>query len=102
MSEALGACRIDVWLWRARFVKTRGLAARLVEGGAVRLIRQGLTTRLDKPSREVRPGDELTFVVAGRLVSLKILACGERRGPAEEARALYTLIPGDDDSDREP
>ena len=96
MSEALGACRIDVWLWRARFVKTRGLAARLVDGGAVRLIRQRQTTRLDKPSREIRPGDELTFVVAGRLVSLKVLACGERRGPAEEACALYMLIQGDD------
>ena len=85
-------CRIDVWLWRARFVKTRGLAARLVEAGAVRLIRQGQTTRLDKPSREVRPGDDLTFMVAGRLVSLRVLACGERRGPPEEARALYDVV----------
>lgn len=90
--DSPGACRIDVWLWRARFVKTRGLAARLVEGGAVRLIRQGQTVRLDKPSREVRPGDELTFVVAGNLMSLKIRGCGERRGPATEARALYEIV----------
>ncbi|MGA0543703.1 RNA-binding S4 domain-containing protein [Brevundimonas sp. VNH65] len=92
MKGATDVCRIDVWLWRARFVKTRGLAARLVEAGAVRLIRQGQTTRLDKPSREVRPGDDLTFMVAGRLVSLRVLACGDRRGPAEEARALYEVV----------
>jgi ribosome-associated heat shock protein Hsp15 len=92
MNDADDACRIDLWLWRARFVKTRGLAARLVEDGAVRLIRQGRTTRLDKPARDVRPGDELTFVVAGRLVSLRIEATGERRGPPVEARALYSLI----------
>lgn len=92
MTDATDGCRIDVWLWRARFVKTRGLAARLVEAGAVRLIRQGQTTRLDKSSREVRPGDDLTFMVAGRLVSLRVLACGERRGPAEEARALYDVV----------
>ena len=92
MTDATDGCRIDVWLWRARFVKTRGLAARLVEAGAVRLIRQGQTTRLDKSSREVRPGDDLTFMVAGRLVSLRVLACGERRGPHEEARALYDVV----------
>lgn len=95
MSDAPQSCRIDVWLWRARFVKTRGLAAGLVEGGAVRLIRQGQTTRLDKSSREVRPGDELTFIVADRLVSLEILDCGERRGPASEARVLYLLAPSE-------
>ena len=31
------SCRIDVWLWRARFVKTRGLAADLVERMAARI-----------------------------------------------------------------
>jgi ribosome-associated heat shock protein Hsp15 len=86
------ACRIDIWLWRARFVKTRGLAAALVERGAVRLTHQGRETRLDKPSRCVHPGDLLTFVQAGRVTTLTIEALGERRGPPEEARALYSLI----------
>ena len=86
------ACRIDVWLWRARFVKTRGLAAALVERGAVRLTHQGRETRLDKPSRCVHPGDLLTFAQNGRVTTLRVEALGERRGPAEEARALYALI----------
>ena len=85
------ACRIDIWLWRARFVKTRGLAADLVERGAVRLTHQGRETRLDKPSRCVHVGDLLTFARNGRVTSLKVEALGERRGPAEEARALYSL-----------
>ncbi|OGN49267.1 MAG: RNA-binding protein [Caulobacterales bacterium RIFOXYB1_FULL_67_16] len=89
MSES--ACRIDVWLWRARFVKTRGLAAALVERGAVRLTHQGRETRLDKPSRCVHVGDLLTFAQNGRVTSLRVEALGERRGPAEEARALYSL-----------
>lgn len=83
------ACRIDVWLWRARFVKTRSLAADLVERGAVRLTHQGRQVRLDKPSRSVHPGDDLTFVIDGRASSVRVEALGERRGPPEEARALY-------------
>lgn len=86
------ACRIDVWLWRARFVKTRGLAADLVERGAVRLTHQGREVRLDKPSRSVHPGDVLTFVIHGRAISVRVEALGERRGPPEEARALYSPI----------
>ena len=90
MSE--DACRIDIWLWRARFVKTRGLAADLVERGAVRLTHQGREVRLDKPSRSVHPGDALTFVIHGRATSVRVEALGERRGPPEEARALYSPI----------
>lgn len=82
-------CRIDVWLWRARFAKSRSIAAALVERGAVRLTHNGLQTRLDKPSRTVHVGDALVFAVGGRLVDLEVLALGDRRGPAAEARALY-------------
>lgn len=85
-------CRIDVWLWRARFFKTRALAARFVEGGRVRLHRDGVEIRLEKPSRTVRSGDGLVFVLGGRLVSLRVAAAGERRGPATEARGLYTEL----------
>jgi ribosome-associated heat shock protein Hsp15 len=84
-------CRIDVWLWRARFAKTRTLAAALVEKGAIRLTHHGQQVRLDKPSRTVHPGDRLVFALGGRLIDLEVTGLGERRGPAEEARALYAL-----------
>lgn len=87
MSEA--GCRIDVWLWRARFAKSRSLAAALIERGAVRLTHNGVQTRLDKPSRTVHVGDALVFALGGRLVELQVLGLGDRRGPAAEARALY-------------
>jgi len=83
------SCRIDVWLWRARFFKTRSLAAAFVEAGRVRISRAGQETRLDKASRTVRPGDGLVFAIGGRLIAVRVEACGERRGPASEARTLY-------------
>ncbi|MDB5460886.1 MAG: RNA-binding domain protein [Caulobacteraceae bacterium] len=88
------ACRLDLWLWRARFFKSRGLAARFVEEGRLRLTRPGAqAVRVDKPSRVVRAGDGLVFAVGGRLVAVKVEATGERRGPASEARALYSESP---------
>jgi ribosomal 50S subunit-recycling heat shock protein len=81
--------RADVWLWRARFCKTRTLAARLLDGGRVRLTRAGLETRLDKAARTVKPGDALVFAIAGRLHAVRIEALGVRRGPPAEARTLY-------------
>ena len=92
LSEAAETCRIDVWLWRARFFRTRALAARFVEEGRVRLTRADTETRLDKASRNVRAGDELVFAIGGRLFALRIEACGERRGPASEARGLYSML----------
>jgi len=86
------ACRIDVWLWRARFFKTRSLAARIVEDGGVRLARGGARSSIDKPSRAVRPGDVLAFAQGTRWLAVRVEALGERRGPATEARALYSLM----------
>ncbi len=87
-----GACRIDVWLWRARLFKTRSLSARFIEQGGVRLVRGGTETRLDKASRPVRIGDGLVMAVGGRLIAVKVEAIGERRGPPGEARSLYSEL----------
>ena len=90
MSE--DSCRADVWLWRARFFKTRSLAARFVEEGRVRMTRAGIENRLDKASRALKPGDSLVFALGGRLIAVRVEAIGERRGPASEARALYAAL----------
>ncbi len=82
-------CRADVWLWRARFFKTRSLAARFVEEGRVRMLRDGGEARLDKASRTLRPGDGLVFALGGRVTAIRVLDPGQRRGPAAEARTLY-------------
>lgn len=87
------SCRADVWLWRARFFKTRSMAAKFVEEGRVRLTRAGHENRLDKPARPVKVGDQLVFALGGRLVAVTVKAMGERRGPATEARTLYSQLP---------
>lgn len=89
MSEE--TCRMDVWLWRARFFKTRALSAKFVESGAVRVERFGQVARILKPGYAVRPQDRLIFALGNRLVDITVLASGERRGPATEAMTLYTL-----------
>lgn len=90
MSEE--SCRADVWLWRARFFKTRSMAARAVEGGRMRLTRAGTESRLDKPSRVLKGGDELVFAIGGRIIAVRVEAFGERRGPPAEARMLYAPL----------
>jgi len=86
-------CRADVWLWRARFFKTRSLAAKFVDEGKVRLTRAGAESRIDKCARPVRVGDQLVFAVGGRLTAVAVEALGERRGPPAEARRLYSALP---------
>ncbi|WP_106744730.1 RNA-binding S4 domain-containing protein [Yoonia maritima] len=77
--------RLDKWLWHARFFKSRSLAAGVVTSGKVRV--DG--TPVSKPARAVGPGDVLTFIQADATKVVRILGCGERRGPAPEAQALY-------------
>ena len=91
-SPVTESCRIDVWLWRARFMKTRSLAAKFLDEGKVRLTRAGAETRIDKCARPVKVGDQLVFAVSGKLVAVVVDALGERRGPPAEARGLYSSL----------
>ena len=72
----MDSCRADVWLWRARFFKTRSLAAKLVDEGRVRLTRSGQESRLDKPARPIKVGDALVFALGGRLIAIKVEGLG--------------------------
>jgi len=82
--EVLGQ-RLDKWLWFARVVKTRSLAARLILAGKVRVNRE----RTDKPSLMLRPGAVVTVLVAGRVRILRVVSPGQRRGPPADAHMLY-------------
>ena len=66
-------------------MKSRTLAASLVSGGKVRLNRQ----RVEKPSHGVRVGDVVTATVHRQVYVVRVLALGQRRGPAVEAQLLY-------------
>jgi ribosome-associated heat shock protein Hsp15 len=77
--------RIDKWLWAARFFKTRSLAAQAVEGGKAKLNQQRV-----KPAKEVHIGDVLEIQVGNYTWEITVCGLSARRGPAEEARMLYS------------
>jgi ribosome-associated heat shock protein Hsp15 len=76
--------RIDKWLWAARLVKTRALAVDAIRGGRVKL--NGAPA---KPSKDVRPGDEIEFSQGVIRLTATIRGTAERRLPASEAVHLY-------------
>ncbi|WP_238369139.1 RNA-binding S4 domain-containing protein [Heliomarina baculiformis] len=85
MSDASEKLRVDKWLWYARFFKTRSLATKEVGSGNLRL--NG--TRVTKASQVVSPEDVLTFTQGARVRVVRVVAIGNRRGPAPEAQTLY-------------
>ncbi len=80
-----GRQRLDKWLFFARVTKSRTLGAKLAEAGRVRINGEKSTQAADI----VRTGDVLTITVERRILVLKVLGAGTRRGPAPEARLLY-------------
>ena len=83
--EHSGRQRIDKWLFFARVVKSRSLAAKLAVGGKVRVNRD----KIEQAAHQVKVGDVLTITLDRRILVYKIVAPGERRGPAPEAQLLY-------------
>jgi ribosome-associated heat shock protein Hsp15 len=77
--------RIDKWLWAVRFYKTRSQAAAAVSGGKVHINNVRV-----KPSREIKPGDELSITRDMYVWRIKVDGLAKRRGPAGEAAMLYT------------
>lgn len=84
-SSTVPRLRVDKWLWHARFCKTRTLAQKLAESGHIKL--NGAS--VGKASQTVKPGDELELVLGPWRKVVRVVALGERRGPASEAQGLY-------------
>ena len=77
--------RIDRWIWHARVVRTRSLAADLAESGRVRINGQ----RVNAPARMVRAGDVLTIALHSSVKILRVIGFAERRRGAREIAPLY-------------
>jgi ribosome-associated heat shock protein Hsp15 len=75
---------MDMWLWAARFFKTRPLAKKACELG--RILSNGQPA---KAAREVRVGDRLRITNEGGEFQVDVLLLSEVRGPAPVAQTLY-------------
>jgi ribosome-associated heat shock protein Hsp15 len=76
--------RVDKWLWAARLLKTRALAADAVKAGRVKV--NGVAA---KPSKEVGPGDRIELRTGPVRMDVLVHGVAPRRGPAAEAAKLY-------------
>jgi len=83
-NEALDNVRLDLWLWAARFFKTRSLAKQAIESGKVEVAGQAA-----KPSRALRVGEALHVRRGLELFEIEVLALSEQRGAAAVAQTLY-------------
>lgn len=76
--------RIDLWLWAARFYKTRALAKHAIETGKVEIAGQAV-----KASRLVKIRDQLRITRSNELYEIEVLSISEKRGSASVAQTLY-------------
>ncbi len=77
--------RIDVWLWAARFFRTRSLARQAIDNGKVDVAGQRA-----KPARLVHVGDVLRLVRGEDTFEIEIRGISDNRGPTATAQGLYS------------
>lgn len=77
-------CRLDKWLWAARFFKTRGIAADAVDSGKVRI--DGVRA---KNAREVKVGMLISIKNKDIDIELAVIGLSNIRRGAPEAAQLY-------------
>lgn len=78
------SCRLDKWLWAARFFKTRSLASDAVDGGKVRIDGDRA-----KNAREMKPGMLVSIKNKDMQIEVEVLALSNVRRGAPEAALLY-------------
>jgi len=83
-NEPINATRIDLWLWAARFYKTRALAKHAIETGKVEIEGQAV-----KASRLVKVQDQLHITRSNELFVISVTGISEKRGSAGVAQTLY-------------
>ena len=81
---SLTEVRVDVWLWAARFFKTRSLAKQAIDGGKIDLNDAGC-----KPAKQLRTGDRLKIGRGEERLEVEVLALSDKRGPASVAQTLF-------------
>jgi ribosome-associated heat shock protein Hsp15 len=81
-------CRLDKWLWAARFFKTRSLASDAIDSGKVHVDGDRV-----KPAKEVRLGAVIHIRRKEFEVEVTVRALSTQRRGAPEAALLYEETP---------
>ncbi|MCB5205599.1 RNA-binding S4 domain-containing protein [Methylovorus mays] len=81
-------CRLDKWLWAARFFKTRSLATDAIDGGKVHVDGDRA-----KPAKEVRVGQRIYIRRKELEMEVEVMALSNQRRGAPEAALLYQETP---------
>ncbi len=77
--------RLDLWLWAARFYRTRSLAKQAIDTGKVDVGGQRA-----KASRMVRVGDSMRVTRGDEIFEIAVTALSNQRGSASVAQTLYS------------
>jgi ribosome-associated heat shock protein Hsp15 len=83
-----GKCRLDKWLWAARFYKTRSLATDAIDGGKIHVDGDRV-----KPAKEVRIGQVIHIRRKELDMEVVVKALSVTRRGAPEAALLYDETP---------
>ena len=81
-------CRLDKWLWAARFFKTRSLATDAIDGGKVHVDGDRA-----KPAKEVRIGQRIHIRRKEQEMEVEVMGLSNQRRGAPEAALLYQETP---------
>lgn len=84
IDESTTGVRLDIWLWAARFFKTRALAKQAIEGGKV-----AINDAPGKPAKAVHVGDQLQIARGEDRYAIEVAALSAQRGAATVAQRLY-------------
>lgn len=82
--QARESVRLDLWLWAARFYRTRSLARQAIENGKVEV--QGQRA---KAARAVRGGEMLRVSRGEEVFEIEVRGLSDERGSAPVAQTLY-------------
>ena len=77
-------CRLDKWLWAARFYKTRSLSADAIDSGKVRVDGERI-----KPAKEVKVGQNISIRSKDVEIEVTVLGLSIIRRGAPDAALLY-------------
>ncbi len=80
--------RIDNWLYRLRFAKTRGVAQKIIKDDKVRINK----IKIKKPSNKIKYGDIITLNNNDEILVIEVIGFTKRRLNYKNAKTCYRIL----------